>query len=67
MISFGVILIALSAAFLHALWNAMVKGADNRALSIGLVSLGHFVPALPFFLYCRLLTQLPYRILSLQL
>ena len=49
MISFGVILIALSAAFLHALWNAMVKGADNRALSIGLVSLGHFVPALPFF------------------
>ena len=51
MISFGVILIALSAAFLHALWNAMVKGADNRALSIGLVSLGHFVPALPFFFY----------------
>ena len=49
MISLGVILIALSAAFLHALWNAMVKGADNRALSIGLVSLGHFVPALPFF------------------
>ena len=49
MISLSVIIIALSAAFLHALWNAMVKGADNRALSIGLVSLGHFVPALPFF------------------
>ena len=49
MISTGVILIALSAALLHATWNAMVKGATDRALSIGLVSLGHYVPALPFF------------------
>ena len=66
MISLGVILIALSAAFLHAIWNAIVKGADNRTLSIGLVSLGHFVPAVPFFFILQSpgLAALPYIIAS---
>ena len=66
MIGTGVILIALSAALLHATWNAMVKGATDRALSIGLVSLGHFVPALPFFLILPApdMAALPYIIAS---
>lgn len=66
MISTGVILIALSAALLHATWNAMVKGATDRALSIGLVSLGHFVPALPFFFILPApdMAALPYIIAS---
>ena len=66
MTSTGVILIALSAALLHATWNAMVKGATDRALSIGLVSLGHFVPALPFFLILPApdMAALPYIIAS---
>ncbi len=46
------LLIVLTAAFLHALWNAVVKGAPDKAIVLGLVSLGHAVPALfalPFF------------------
>ena len=44
----------------------MVKGATDRALSIGLVSLGHFVPALPFFLILPApdMAALPYIIAS---
>ncbi len=46
------LLIVLTAAFLHALWNAVVKGAPDKAIVLGLVSLGHAIPALfalPFF------------------
>ena len=66
MISFGVLAIVLTAALLHATWNAMVKGASDRALSIGLVSLGHFVPALPFFLFLPApdIEALPYIVAS---
>ena len=44
----------------------MVKGASDRALSIGLVSLGHFVPALPFFLFLPApdIAALPYIVAS---
>ena len=44
----------------------MVKGAADRALSIGLVSLGHFVPALPFFLILPApdMAALPYIVAS---
>jgi drug/metabolite transporter (DMT)-like permease len=31
----------LTAAFLHAIWNAMVKGAGDRFISIGLVATGN--------------------------
>jgi len=36
--------IVLAAAFLHALWNAIVKGSGDRALMLGLIALGHAVP-----------------------
>lgn len=40
----GVLLIVLFAALLHALWNAIVKGADDKAAVLGLIALGHVVP-----------------------
>ncbi|CUH50701.1 hypothetical protein J7382_09985 [Shimia sp. R11_0] len=42
----SLLLIILSAAFLHALWNAIVKGAPDRTLVLGFIALGHVVPAL---------------------
>ncbi|MEE9375238.1 MAG: EamA family transporter [Rhizobiaceae bacterium] len=36
-----VILLVLGAAFLHAFWNAMIKGSTDRVLTMGLVNLGH--------------------------
>ncbi|SMD10410.1 MULTISPECIES: DMT family transporter [Primorskyibacter] len=36
--------IVVFAAFLHALWNAIVKGAGDRTLVLGLVASGHVVP-----------------------
>lgn len=35
--------LVLCAAVLHALWNALVKGAADRALMMALISLGHGV------------------------
>lgn len=42
--SIDIFLIVLFAAFLHALWNAIVKGAADRTLVLGLVAVGHVVP-----------------------
>lgn len=39
--SAAVLALVLSAALLHASWNAMVKGAGDRWLALGLVALGH--------------------------
>ena len=36
--------IVLLAALMHATWNAMVKGASDKALMLGLIALGHVVP-----------------------
>lgn len=36
--------IVLFAAFLHAFWNAVVKGAGDKTLVLGLIALGHVVP-----------------------
>lgn len=44
--SLGIVLIILFAAFLHALWNAIVKGAGDRTIVLGLVALGHVVPGI---------------------
>ncbi len=38
-----VLTLVLSAAFLHAFWNAMVKGASDRTLMMGLVNIGHTI------------------------
>lgn len=37
------ILLILCAALLHALWNAMVKGAGDQPMTMGLVNFGHFL------------------------
>ncbi|MEC8575785.1 MAG: hypothetical protein VXZ09_19340, partial [Pseudomonadota bacterium] len=39
-----VIAIILSAAMLHAIWNAIVKTAVDRTTTLGLVALGHVIP-----------------------
>ncbi len=38
-----VLMLVLSAAFLHAFWNALVKGAQDRTLVMGLVNAGHTI------------------------
>jgi drug/metabolite transporter (DMT)-like permease len=44
--SAGIIAIVLGAAFLHALWNAVVKGAGDKTIVLGLIALGHVVPGI---------------------
>lgn len=39
-----VVLIILSAALLHAVWNAIVKTAADRTTMLGLVALGQVLP-----------------------
>ncbi len=40
----SIIAIILSAALLHAVWNAIVKTATDRTTTLGLVALGHVLP-----------------------
>lgn len=42
----GVLAVVLGAAAMHATWNAVVKGAGDRVLTMGLVCFGHLIPAL---------------------
>lgn len=42
--SLTIIAIILSAAMLHAVWNAIVKTAAHRTITLGLVALGHVLP-----------------------
>jgi len=42
--SFQVFLVIIVAAFLHAIWNAMVKYEKDKYLAVGAIALGH-VPA----------------------
>ncbi len=42
--SADIALLVLFAAFLHAFWNAVVKGAGDKAIVLGLIALGHVVP-----------------------
>jgi len=44
--SIEIFLIVLFAAFLHALWNAIVKGAGDRTIVLGLVAAGHVLPGI---------------------
>ncbi|WP_164660114.1 DMT family transporter [Tropicibacter sp. Alg240-R139] len=41
----SIVAIILSAALLHAIWNAIVKTAADRTTTLGLVALGHVLPA----------------------
>ena len=46
-----IFMLVLFAALMHALWNAVLKGASDRTITFGLVSAGHTIPAiimLPF-------------------
>ncbi len=42
----AVIAIVLAAAAMHAGWNALVKGAADRTVILGLIATGHVLPAL---------------------
>lgn len=42
----GVISIVLFAAVLHATWNALVKGSQDRAVTLAQISLGHVIPGI---------------------
>jgi len=42
--SAGIVAIVLSAALLHAFWNAVVKGAGDKTIVLGMIALGHVVP-----------------------
>ena len=37
----GVVAVFLAAAFLHAFWNFMVRRADDKALGMASVMIGH--------------------------
>ncbi|MFC4214592.1 hypothetical protein ACFP4H_04885 [Pseudophaeobacter arcticus] len=49
-----VVAIILSAALLHAVWNAIVKTAVDRTATLGLVALGHVVPGAVMVVYLPL-------------
>ena len=40
------IVLVLAAAFLHAFWNAVIKGSSDRVLTMGLINMGHLLPSL---------------------
>lgn len=42
--TFGIGLLVLTAALLHALWNALVKGAEDKTVMLGCIALGHVIP-----------------------
>ncbi|MFK5980097.1 MAG: DMT family transporter [Rhizobiaceae bacterium] len=41
-----VLVLVLGAAFLHAFWNALIKGAADRAITMAMVNVGHLVVGL---------------------
>ena len=60
--SLTVFIAVLGAAFLHASWNALVKGGTDKTLNLGAVILGHVPPALMVMPFVPLpaLESLPY-------
>lgn len=65
--SLGIGLVVLGAALLHALWNALVKGSDDKTLMLGCIALGHVFPGLVMVLISPLphLESIPYMIASI--
>ena len=49
-----VFLIVLAAALMHATWNALVKGAEDRLMVLGLIALGHVLPGLVILAFAGL-------------
>lgn len=64
--SASVVLMVLSAAFLHAFWNAVVKGAADRTIMLGMIALGHFVPGVIVVMLAPMpdLASIPYILAS---
>ena len=52
--SFLVILIVLTAALMHATWNALLKSAEDRLMVLGLIALGHAIPGLVILAFAGL-------------
>lgn len=48
--SFATFAVVLFAAFLHAFWNAVVKGAQDKTIVLGLIALGHVLPGIAMVL-----------------
>jgi len=65
-VSTEIFLIILFAAFLHALWNAIVKGAGDRTIVLGLVAAGHVLPGIVLLMVSAAPAQaaIPYIIAS---
>lgn len=61
-----IIAIILSAALLHAVWNAIVKSAVDRTTTLGLVAVGHVLPGLVMVILLPLpsAASAPYILLS---
>lgn len=67
--SLTVFIAVLGAAFLHASWNALVKGGADKTLNLGAVILGHVPPALIAIPFVPLPTveSLPYLFIGIGL
>jgi drug/metabolite transporter (DMT)-like permease len=61
-----IIAIILSAALLHAIWNAIVKTAADRTTTLGLVALGQVLPGLVMIIWLPLpsMQSAPYIMIS---
>ena len=61
-----IIAIILSAALLHAIWNAIVKTAADRTTTLGLVALGQVLPGLVMIIWLPLpsMQSAPYIMVS---
>lgn len=52
--------IVLFAALMHAVWNAMVKGAEDRLIMLGMIALGHVIPGFAILAFTGLPTSASY-------
>ena len=62
----NVFLLVILAAFLHAIWNGMVKNFEDKVISVSAIVYGHVPIAVlvMFFLPLPTLESMPYIILS---
>ena len=64
--SITIFAIVMFAAFLHAFWNAVVKGAQDKTIVLGLIALGHVVPGIAMVVFSPspAVSAIPYIIAS---